>query len=525
MANYPRYKRGLSVASPFVLNGAEVTATAAELNLMSGPGDRWYVHSGTGTDGAGYGTDPDSPTATLDYAVGLATGSQGDIILLMAGHAETISSAALSPTLDKIGITVVGLGAGTMRPTFTFTHADASLIVSSASCAVYNVLLVNNVATQTIGVDVNADDFLLQDSEIRSASNEFLTTIDINGGGANGADRCTLRNVKIISEAAGATQAIEIGAVQDSLVVDGCWITGDFSVAAIHSASILTNVLLRDNMIRNINAADWAIEFSDAATGLCIGNRFYSDAAATCLDPGSMMCIDNLMVNAIDQSSIPVPTTATGVLPTGAIGAASFAAGAIDATAIAAGAIAAGTFAAGAIDAAAIANGAIDATAIADDAIDAATFAASAGEWTTDGVVVTKTAAALPQTGSAAIFTVTGLVLLKRLNGYITVGIGAVGNATKLKVNSTGAGATTDLCGTLELNNAAAANFLMITGTFANALIKTLDIPIANAQAAELIIPPGTIEVDCAGSDGGAGRVRWSVTYCPLEEGASIVAA
>ena len=43
-------------------------------------GDRWFVHSGTGTDGAGYGQNPDAPCATIDYAIGLCTASQGDVI-------------------------------------------------------------------------------------------------------------------------------------------------------------------------------------------------------------------------------------------------------------------------------------------------------------------------------------------------------------------------------------------------------------------------------------------------------------
>ncbi len=138
---------------------------------------------------------------------------------------------------------------------------------------------------------------------------------------------------------------------------------------------------------------------------------------------------------------------------------------------------------------------------------------------------MTRAAAALPQTNSAAIFTVTGLVLLKRIVGYVTVVVGAVANATKVKSNSTGAGATTDLCGTVDLNAAAVDSRLEITGTFANAMVKTVDVALAKTQVTDLVIPPGTIDLDCAGSDGGGGRVRWSVTYVPIEAGAQVVAA
>ena len=168
---------------------------------------------------------------------------------------------------------------------------------------------------------------------------------------------------------------------------------------------------------------------------------------------------------------------------------------------------------------------AITAAKIADDALASEHFALSAGEKTTDGIVVTRATAALPQSTAADIFTVTGLVLLKRIVGYVTVGIGNFANATKLKVNSTGAGATTDICATLDIDNKAVNNRLEITGTFANPMVATLDIPKAKDQLLDLVIPPGTIMLDCAGSDGGAGRIRWSVTYVPLEAGAQVVAA
>ena len=142
-------------------------------------------------------------------------------------------------------------------------------------------------------------------------------------------------------------------------------------------------------------------------------------------------------------------------------------------------------------------------------------------------LLCTRVTAALPQATSTAIFTVTGLVLLKNIVGYVTTVIGAVANATKLLTNSTGAGANTDLCATVELNAAAVDTRYEITGTFANALLATIDIPKLKTLviATFPILPIGTIELSCAGSDGGTGRMRWSCLYQPLEVGARIIAA
>ncbi|GAF96466.1 unnamed protein product, partial [marine sediment metagenome] len=88
-------------------------------------GDRWYVHSGTGTDAVGYGTHPDKPLATIDDAIGLATASQGDIIYVMPGHAETIGAGEID--VDKIGLSIIGLGVENDRPTITFDETTSDV--------------------------------------------------------------------------------------------------------------------------------------------------------------------------------------------------------------------------------------------------------------------------------------------------------------------------------------------------------------------------------------------------------------
>lgn len=325
-------------------------------DVIEHPGDIWFVGSAvTGaTDGAGYGRNPDAPFAALDYAIQQATANQGDVIYLLPNHAETINTAG-AIELDKAGISVIGLGNGENRPVITIGSSldTSTVLVSAVDCLIRNVVMQPGNDGVDVLLDVNADDLTVEDCVLRSdEANAYQadTYIDINGG-ANGADRCTIRRCTISSITAGAIQGIEIGAVEAGLIIEQCVIDGDYSVAGIHSGSILTNALIKDNVISNVNAGDFAIELTAAATGQMVGNRFYADAAATTLDPGSMMCVGNFMVNAIDQSSIPVPTTAGGVLPTGAIGAASFAAGAIDAAAIAAAAIDAATFAADALQA------------------------------------------------------------------------------------------------------------------------------------------------------------------------------
>jgi len=140
-------------------------------------------------------------------------------------------------------------------------------------------------------------------------------------------------------------------------------------------------------------------------------------------------------------------------------------------------------------------------------------------------VVVTRAPAALPQTDSAAIFNVNGHVLLKRIVGVVTSAIGNVANETKLVSSPAGAGIDTDICAVLDIDDDALDTIYTITGTFANAMVDSVNLPRAASVDINVLLPPGSIDVDCAGSDGGGGRVRWSAVYVPLEEGASVTAA
>ena len=125
-------------------------------NLEQHPGSIFFVHSGTGTDGAGYGQNPDAPVATLDYAVGLCTASKGDVIYILPGHAENLVSAT-ALTMDVAGVAVIGLGRGSLRPTFSLTtHVGATWNITAANCTVKNVVIVGNFLNVAAAVTIGA---------------------------------------------------------------------------------------------------------------------------------------------------------------------------------------------------------------------------------------------------------------------------------------------------------------------------------------------------------------------------------
>ncbi len=103
LTNYPN---GLSSFGMPVIGGNAIPTTT---------GSYFFVDSGTGGDVTGNGTK-ENPYATVDFAVASTTADKGDVIIVMPGHAETMSTIVL----DVAGITIVCLGNGRNKPVFTF---------------------------------------------------------------------------------------------------------------------------------------------------------------------------------------------------------------------------------------------------------------------------------------------------------------------------------------------------------------------------------------------------------------------
>ena len=120
--------------------------------LQAQPGQIFWVDNGpsllpqqrAGSDG-NRGTFLD-PFATLAFAISQCVQGRGDIIMIGAGHRETIANAT-TLTMSCNGVAIIGLGAGYQRPTFTFTTATtANIPIWSSSMSIQNCLFVNNFA-------------------------------------------------------------------------------------------------------------------------------------------------------------------------------------------------------------------------------------------------------------------------------------------------------------------------------------------------------------------------------------------
>jgi len=460
-------------------------------DLSEHPGNVWFVDSthAKASDASGMGYNPGAPFATIDYAVAACTASNGDTIYVMPNHVETIDAAG-ALDLDVIGISVVGLGEGDARPVLNWTAVDGTVTVDAADITVKNLRFTQGIDVIVVMWDVNADDFTMEDCEfVEAAAAQAVSLIDVDGGGANACDNLHLYRVKAIQRAAGADQVVDLAQIQDGVEIVGCHFDADCENGVVYSPAILTDVLVKDNIIKNRQAGDHAIEFSDAAIGFIIDNRLFTSALATTLDPGSCYCAGNLASHTTDVAGVPVPLAAAGVFP------------------------------ADSIDAAAIANDAIGATEIADAAIDVATFATDISTWQLD------TATSTSALTSGTIFTWTGSIEFYII-GRVSTEIAVAATTTQITINADAVGAYA-ICATLDISGFDAGSLLSITGTAANAMVGT------DAQSG---IAPGQVSpvyVTCVTSGviatvfgaATAGAIVWELLWRPLSAGATVTPA
>jgi hypothetical protein len=148
----------------------------------------------------------------------------------------------------------------------------------------------------------------------------------------------------------------------------------------------------------------------------------------------------------------------------------------------------------------------------------------AAARQTVLGTRVQRAAALLPATTQAAIFTIaTGKVLVTGLIGEVVVVMPATTNTLQIAGNPT---AGTDVTWTTAVSTASKeAGSVISLGLTAGGALQ-----VANAGAGNSIGPTGyvaqigTIDLITTGT-AATGTVKWTLTYVPIDDGATVTAA
>ena len=279
-------------------------------SIPSTTGKYFFVDSVTGSNGNS-GLDTLHPLATIDYAVGLCTANKGDIIIVMPGHNETITSAT-SLVVDVAGVSILGLGVNQSRPVLDFDNTAGSIEMDAANCRLSNIVLRASVTAIVVGINVNADDVTLDNLEttFEATGDDFKIILDIDAF-----DRCTVTDCRFFGELAVAGGVTTIR-VDDShnLVFQRNMLVGSSAIMFNMVGALSQTCVITDNIMYNADATDnscWEMN-AVANTGIFANNRtgsLYATGVANALDPGELLCIENYMVNAKDETGIKLPAT------------------------------------------------------------------------------------------------------------------------------------------------------------------------------------------------------------------------
>jgi hypothetical protein len=294
--------------------GWNILAVLPSIPNVRAEGSIYFVDSGA-TDALnaadGYhGHSWETPFATLNFAVSQCTADQGDIILIAPGHAETIADTGTASgtttdelVIDVAGISIIGIGTGSLRPTFTFNGAtDAACVILAGATNVYikNLVFAGGLEdlANLMTVSGTSDGLTVEECEFRDGGTNILETVhQINL--ATGADRVTLKNCQFYTTSGGSSTLanIEVAAV-DRLTITGCLFSGDVNT----DGQILNNLDAATGKCIVLNAATTGVVKGNIAhagldgtspftvAGVVVAQNYYSNAegaSAAILNPAT----------------------------------------------------------------------------------------------------------------------------------------------------------------------------------------------------------------------------------------------
>lgn len=243
------------------------------------------------------------PFATLDYAMTQCRANKNDIVLIKPGYTESIT------TNDQIdftvaGVSVIGLGQGNDRPTFTWdgTDATACIAMEQANCSIRNCLFIASDAGDDITghIRIEADNCEVAYCEFREGTGQpeccILVSDAVNRAHIHHNKATSLVNGAAANDSfvtlTGATTAATGHQIHNNIV------HGTYDQACIWVADatqILSDIYVYDNILINTTSNLYAIDFGAGTniTGMITGNRMETNAEVTSLRGGGATLINN----------------------------------------------------------------------------------------------------------------------------------------------------------------------------------------------------------------------------------------
>jgi hypothetical protein len=258
---------------------------------QGGRGRVFWVCNASGLP-SGNGLDPDHPKSTLDGALAKCVAGRGDVVYVMEGHAENLSSATSLSSLVA-GTKIIGLGQGTNKPMFTFSAAASMVTISAANVMIRNCQWLcagprgTTALTVTLPWTVSGAGFAFIDNEVQVGVDSDQLATDCFSLTATADDATFANNYFWGGAGSVITTVLKTTGAVDRLKILNNVVTAEVATAAsgvlfdLSNAAIVDNLIIGNQLANNTSSAKFVIKPHASSTGFVDGNTYYVGDGAT----------------------------------------------------------------------------------------------------------------------------------------------------------------------------------------------------------------------------------------------------
>lgn len=239
---------------------------------------------------------------SVKLALAACLANRGDIILVAPGHTENIANAT-DLAVSTAGVTIVGLGSGTLRPTFTFiTGITANIPISAANVVIKNLIL------DGTGFDAVTSMMTVTAAGVQIRGNKFITASATNQVGvvlttsALATDFVFDGNYVVGTADAGTTNGLQLVGGDDAIITNnffyGAYTTSLGPINQITTAGL--RMLIANNTLVNATASSTkAIVLVAGSTGFIRDNRIGILSGTAAVTAAGMYVGQNISLAAV----------------------------------------------------------------------------------------------------------------------------------------------------------------------------------------------------------------------------------
>ena len=267
-------------------------------------GDVYFLGSAASDaqDLPSHGSDPRKPFATIDYALSKMTAGQGDYLIVLPGHTESVTQS-----IDVAGIHIMGVVCGGLTPTFRGS-STADCISIDADDVEFNGFRFGTpvVDAVTANINIGADSAVVKNIYSSACSGDTTyNVVDVFSLDAE-ATNCLIDGVQLWNTTAPVVSWIHFVGTSSNVTIKNFNAFGTVATGGIIDTAKVTFLHLENVNIAVTGTTIPAVSLGSNPEGVAINCYFGSTSAtiaAGCALGNLMRCKNVETTNDVDNST------------------------------------------------------------------------------------------------------------------------------------------------------------------------------------------------------------------------------